>query len=172
VVTVAYSPNGQYIVSGSKDRTLRLWNAHTGQLIGEALQGHEERVNGVAFSLDSRRIVSGSHDMMLRLWDVESGLPLGDPLPGHVGSVSSVAFSPDGTRIVSGSADKTIRLWPATTEWVAELCNKLTRNMSPAEWREWVSPDIKYRKQCANLPIPEGDTASNEALQSDPESGS
>lgn len=172
VVTVAYSPDGQYIVSGSKDRTLRLWNARTGQLIGEALQGHEERVNGVAFSPDSRQIVSGSHDMTLRLWDVESGLPLGDPLPGHVGSVSSVAFSPDGTRIVSGSADKTLRLWPATTEWVAELCNKLTRNMSPAEWREWVSPDIKYRKQCANLPIPEDDTASNEALQSDLESGS
>lgn len=172
VVNVAYSPNGQYIVSGSKDRTVRLWNAHTGQLIGEALQGHEERVNGVAFSPDSRRIVSGSHDMMLRLWDVERGLPLGGPLPGHVGAVLSVAFSPDGARIVSGSADKTLRLWPANTEWVAQLCSRLTRNMSPTEWRTWVSPDVKYRKQCANLPIPEDTAAAAESSPGDRESGS
>ncbi len=172
VVNVAYSPNGQYIVSGSKDRTVRLWDAHTGRLIGEALQGHEERVNGVAFSPDSRRIVSGSHDMMLRLWDVERGLPLGDPLPGHAGAVLSVAFSPDGERIVSGSADKTLRLWPATSEWVAELCSRLTRNMSPKEWRTWVSPDVKYRKQCANLPIPEDIAADAESFADEQESGS
>lgn len=154
VVNVAYSPDGQYIASGSKDKTVRLWNAQTGQPVGEPLLGHEERVNSVAFSPDSNRIISGSHDMMLRLWDVNSGLPMGNPMPGHLGWVSSAVFSPDGTRIASGSADKTVRLWPATTAWSDALCNKLTRNMSQIEWHEWVSPDIKYRKQCPDLPVP------------------
>ncbi|SDH47910.1 hypothetical protein [Nitrosomonas sp. Nm132] len=166
VVNVTYSPDGQYIVSGSKDKTVRLWNAHTGQPVGEPLVGHEERVNSVAFSPDSRRIVSGSHDGMLRLWDVNSGLPIGNPMPGHLGSVSSAVFSPDGTRIVSGSADKTLRLWPATTAWVDALCGKLTRNMSSMEWHEWVSPDITYRKQCADLPVSEDKAPLNEASPS------
>lgn len=167
VVNVAYSPNGQYIVSGSKDKTVRLWNAHTGQPVGEPLVGHEDRVNSVAFSPDSSRIISGSHDMTLRLWDVNSGLPIGNPMPGHLGSVSSAVFSPDSARIVSGSADKTLRLWLATTAWSDVLCNKLTRNMSPMEWREWVSPDIKYRNQCLGLPVPEDKPSSDQLSQND-----
>ncbi|SDW11624.1 NACHT domain-containing protein [Nitrosomonas communis] len=165
VVNVAYSPDGQYIVSGSKDKTVRLWDAYTGQPVGEPLLGHEARVNSVAFSADSHRIVSGSHDMMLRLWDVNSGLPMGNPMPGHLGWVSSTVFSPDGTRIVSGSADKTVRLWPATVTWSETLCNKLTRNMSQMEWHEWVSPEIKYRKQCPDLPVPEDKILSGGTFQ-------
>lgn len=164
VVNVAYSPDGQYIASASKDKTVRLWNAYTGQPVGEPLVGHEERVNSVAFSPDSHRIVSGSHDMTLRLWDVISGLPIGNPLPGHLGPVFSAVFSPDGTRIVSGSADKTLRLWPAATAWSDALCNKLTRNMNPIEWHEWVSPEITYRKQCPELPIPEDKASLSEAF--------
>lgn len=96
--------------------------------------------------------------MTLRLWDVKTGLPIGDPFSGHLGAVTSVVFSPDGSRILSGSADKTLRMWMATTDWVSELCNKLTRNMSHAEWQEWISPNIKYRKQCPQLLIHEGKT--------------
>lgn len=158
VVSVAFSPDGQYIASGSKDKTIRLWDAQTGQPINEPMQGHEARVNSIAFSPDSRRIVSGSHDMTLRLWDVKTGLPIGDPFSGHLGAVTSVVYSPDGSRILSGSADKTLRMWMATTDWVSELCNKLTRNMSHAEWQEWISPNIKYRKQCPQLLIHEGKT--------------
>lgn len=166
VVHVAYSSDGQYIASGSKDKTVRLWNAQTGQPIGEPLVGHTDRVNGVAFSPDSSRIISASHDMTLRLWEVNSGLPLGNPMSGHLGSVSSATFSPDGTRIVSGSADKTLRLWLATTAWSDMLCSKVTRNLSQQEWHEWVSPDIKYRKQCPDLPVSEDKLSRNEASPS------
>ena len=71
--------------------------------------------------------------------------------------MTSVAFSPDGRRIVSGSHDKTLRLWPAPDAWPDELCAKLTRNMSRKQWREWVSPDLDYVKQCPGLPIPPDD---------------
>jgi WD40 repeat protein/septum formation inhibitor MinC len=115
VSSVAFSPDGRRIVSGSRDQTLRLWDAQTGQPIGEPLRGHEREVSSVAFSPDGRRIVSGSDDRTLRLWDAQTGQPIGEPLRGHEREVSSVAFSPDGRRIVSGSDDQTLRLWDAQT---------------------------------------------------------
>ncbi|MGK7902362.1 MAG: caspase family protein [Hormoscilla sp.] len=110
VLSVAFSPDGKRIVSGSSDETIRLWDLD-GNPIGEPFRGHENSVLSVAFSPDGKRIVSGSNDLTIRLWDLD-GKPIGEPFRGHENSVESVAFSPDGKRIVSGSYDKTIRLWP------------------------------------------------------------
>ncbi|KAJ3897008.1 WD40-repeat-containing domain protein, partial [Lentinula edodes] len=115
VDSVAFSPDGTRIVSGSADKTLRIWNARTGAQIGVPLQGHEHWVNSVAFSPDGTRIVSGSADKTLRIWNARTGAQIGVPLQGHEDPASSVAFSPDGTRIVSGSYDKTLRIWDART---------------------------------------------------------
>ena len=111
VRSVALRPDGNRIVSGSYDHTLRLWDARTGQPIEAPLTGHTDVVRSVAFSPDGRRIVSGSNDRTVRLWDAATGQPIGAPLIGHTNWVTSVAFSPDGARIVSGSWDKTLRLW-------------------------------------------------------------
>jgi WD40 repeat protein len=89
-----------------------MWDAATGQPVGEPLRG-DEGVSSVAFSLDGQRVVSGSWDKTLRLWDAATGQPVGEPLRGHEEAVVSVAFSPDGQRIVSGSEDETLRLWAA-----------------------------------------------------------
>jgi WD40 repeat protein len=116
VWSVAFSPDGQWIAySGGKDHAIRLWDAKTGQLIGQPLKGHEDEVWSVAFSPDGQRIASGSADKTIRLWNTKTGQPIGQPLKGHEALVISVAFSPDGQRIASGSADRTIRLWDAKT---------------------------------------------------------
>lgn len=115
VTSMAFSPDGRLIVSGGDDKTLRLWNAKTGQNIGQPLKGHEGWISSVSFSPDGERIVSGSWDHTLRLWDTNTGQTIGPPLKGHDKEVSSVAFSPDGKRIVSGSRDKTLRLWDTNT---------------------------------------------------------
>ncbi|PVF91251.1 WD40 repeat-like protein, partial [Serendipita vermifera] len=73
VHSVAFSPDGQQIASGAHDMTIRLWDAKTGQLIGEPLQGHTDSVSSVAFSPDCQQIVSGSEDMTIRLWDAKTG---------------------------------------------------------------------------------------------------
>ncbi len=68
VNSVAFSPDGMRIVSGSSDTTLRVWDAATSQPIGVSMQGHEKAVMSVAFSPDGTRIVSGSNDTTMRLW--------------------------------------------------------------------------------------------------------
>ncbi|KAG6332621.1 hypothetical protein ID866_6466 [Astraeus odoratus] len=110
---VAFSPNGIRIVSGSDDTTIRVWDADRGVLIVSLLGGHTGVVTSVAFSPDGTKIVSASYDNTVRVWDADKGVQLYSPLEGHIGGVTSVAFSPDGTRIVSASYDNTVRLWDA-----------------------------------------------------------
>ncbi|KDR71319.1 hypothetical protein GALMADRAFT_144010 [Galerina marginata CBS 339.88] len=115
VVSVAFSSDGGRVVSGSGDRTVRIWDTETGKQVGEPFQGHTESILSVAFSPDGRRIVSGSGDTTARIWDTETGKQVGEPFQGHTRWVRSVAFSPDGKRVVSGSDDKTVRMWEAET---------------------------------------------------------
>jgi WD40 repeat protein/energy-coupling factor transporter ATP-binding protein EcfA2 len=109
VSSVAFSSNGQYVVSGSADGTVRLWNLQ-GESIISPLYGHNDHVNSVAFSPDDQYILSGGNDAKIRLWSLQGKL-MGEPFHGHKIDVSSVAFSPNGEYIVSGSRDKTVRLW-------------------------------------------------------------
>lgn len=152
VTSVAFSPDGKALASASKDHTVIIWNLETYQPVGKPLIGHEDRVNSVAFSPDGLRIVSGGSDKTLRLWNSRTGQTIGAPMKGHEQRINSVSFNPDGTRIVSGSDDMTLRIWPAENNWIEQLCWKLTRNMSKNEWRDWISSDIGYKKQCQDLP--------------------
>ena len=111
VKSVAYSPEGGTIASGSADTTVRLWDAVTGQQKA-TLTGHTDPVFSVAFSPDGGTIASGSDDTTLRLWDAITGQQKAI-LTGHTGGVSSVAYSPGGGTLASGSWDNTVRLWDA-----------------------------------------------------------
>ncbi|MDC8446663.1 MAG: hypothetical protein LV471_12175 [Nitrosomonas sp.] len=154
VTSVAFSPDGKTLASASKDRTVIIWSLETYQPVGKSLIGHEDRVNSVAFSPDGLHIISGSSDKTLRLWNSSTGKAVGGPMKGHEQRINSVSFNPDGTRIVSGSDDMTLRIWPANNNWIEQLCRKLTRNMNRNEWRDWISSDIAYKKQCSDLPVP------------------
>src|SRR6266478_1061382 len=110
VRSVAFSPDGHHIVSGSNDETIRVWNATTGETVAGPFTGHTDSVNSVAFSPDGHHIVSGSDDGTIRVWNATTGETVAGPFTGHTDSVNSVAFSPDGHHIVSGSCDQTIRM--------------------------------------------------------------
>ncbi|KAJ6571391.1 WD40-repeat-containing domain protein [Mycena capillaripes] len=111
VNSIACSPDGRHILSGSSDNTLRIWDAESGEELGQPLEGHTGWVNSVAFSADGKYCVSGSNDGTIRIWDVDSKEQVGQPLEGHTACVNSVSFSYGGKRLVSGSDDKTIRIW-------------------------------------------------------------
>jgi WD40 repeat protein len=110
VNSVAFSPDGQHIVSSSRDQTIRVWNAVTGETAVGPFIGHSDWVLSVEFSQDGQHIISGSLDRTTRVWDAMTGETVAGPFTGHTDRVTSVAFSPDGKRIVSGSNDRTIRV--------------------------------------------------------------
>ena len=110
---MAFSLDGQRIVTGSDDQTAKVWDAASGkELI--ALSGHSNLITAATFSPDGRRIVTGSHDRTARVWEAASGREL-LTLKRHTGWIESVAFSPDGLRIVTGSDDQTAEVWDAAS---------------------------------------------------------
>jgi len=118
--SVSLSPDGNSIVSGSSDNTVRLWNVSLGEFIKE-LKGHTKPVLSVSWSSDGLNIVSGSADNTVRIWNVSSGEFIKE-LKGHTDSVSSVSCSPYGNSIVSGSSDNTVRIWNVSPgEFIKEL---------------------------------------------------
>lgn len=113
VFSVAFSPDGQLLASASLDRSIKLWNAHTGQC-RHTLHGHQSWVWAVAFHPQGQWLASASYDHTVKLWDVTTGECL-RTLEGHTSSVLAIAFSPDGTRLASGGYEQMIKLWDVTT---------------------------------------------------------
>ncbi|KHG39122.1 WD-40 repeat-containing serine/threonine protein kinase, partial [Aphanizomenon flos-aquae 2012/KM1/D3] len=102
VNSVAYSPDGQTLASASVDKTIKLWNVKTGNLL-QTLEGHSSPVNSVAYSPDGQILASATVDNTntIKLWNVKTGNLL-QTLTGHSDWVSSVAYSPDGQILASG----------------------------------------------------------------------
>lgn len=128
---IAVSPDGTSAVTASvtantlsylrgaykddQNKTLRLWDAATGQSRGVPLLGHTKVILGVAFSADGETLASASADQTVRLWDTTTGQPRGTPLGGDTDQVFAIALSPDGEQVASSSADGTLRLWDHAT---------------------------------------------------------
>jgi WD40 repeat protein len=109
VLSVTMLADGRRALSGSADRTLRLWDLESGAELCRFV-GHEDEVTSVKVVADGRRALSGSCDGTLRLWDLETGAEL-RCFEGHEGEVTSLAVLADGQRVLSGAHDGTVRLW-------------------------------------------------------------
>jgi len=113
VRSVVLSADGRWALSGSGDRTLRLWQVDTGRAV-RTFTGHTDWVRSVFLTPNGRLALSGSWDRTLRLWDVPTGQCL-RTFQGHSNYVNSVYLSPNGRRAFSASWDKTLRFWYVPT---------------------------------------------------------
>ena len=113
VISAVYSPDGTRIVTGSFDKTARIWDARTGAQLA-VLSGHGGLVYAAVYSPDGTRIVTTSADKTARIWDAHTGAQLA-VLSGHGDEVMGAAYSHDGSRIVTGSLSTAARIWDART---------------------------------------------------------
>ena len=113
VAMADFSPDSWRVVTASEDGTARLWNALTGEPLGDPMR-HEAEVLWAQFSSDGQRIVTASVDGSARIWRADTGQLAAPPLR-HRDIVHFAAFSPDGQKVVTASRDHTVRIWNAQT---------------------------------------------------------
>ena len=175
VNSVAFSPDGFKLASGSSDNTVKVWDVATGALQA-TLRGHANAVTRVAFSPDGATLASASADGAVKLWNTQQPKESPTTLRGHAGHVLDLAFSPNGKVLASaggGSADEEVRLWDlnlpsqretfdglqvpfhsrgdALTSWTSEGIPQLCDNSTDQESHELASPDA-----CSVVHSPDG----------------
>lgn len=150
--SVAFSPDGQTLVTASDDRKARLWDVRDPRrpTVLSELSSHVGAVFGVAFGAGGRTVVTAAEDRTAKLWDVtDRARPrLIATLTGHTNAVHGVAFAPDGATIVTASRDSTAQLWYTDANAVADLvCSMLNTRITPAQWAQ-ILPDVPFQAPC------------------------
>jgi small GTP-binding protein len=128
----AFSPDGKRALSGSGDRSVRLWDLETGRCL-RTFNGHTDLVQRVALSSDGRRAISGAEDGTVRVWDVETGDCL-RVLEGHADSVLCVAWGSDQRHAISSGFDKTVRVWDVETGRCLRVLEGHTNQVWSVAW--------------------------------------
>jgi len=124
IKSVCFSPDGKKIASGSNDKTVRIWDAETGQLL-HTMKVHTDIVSSVSFSRDGTKIASGSWDNSVIIWNAETG-KIFQRLEAHTDDVCAVSFA-GNSRIVSVSRDLMQKVWVDNSINTIQNMHKLVR---------------------------------------------
>ena len=133
VNSIAVTSDGQSIISGSSDNSVKVWSMKTMKDV-KTFSGHKDAVMSVDVNLDGTLIISSSQDYSVRIWSFESGKVM-RVLTGHVDAVRCCKFSLDGTMILSGSFDKNLIAWVKSEDsddWERACIFKGTLPLPPA----------------------------------------
>ena len=156
---VAFSPCGSCVVSGSRDRTVRIWNVATGE--EECVfNDHSNSVDAVAFAHDGSRVASGSKDRTFRIWNVATGEAECMHEERYPYRVTCIAFSHDDSRVVFGYDNGTIKIWDITTQEFIESCQLPEGSqvifLAKAGSRSWIQSTKMSRSKHPYLQISSG----------------
>jgi WD40 repeat protein len=138
ITALSWSPDGKTLVSSSYDKTVRLWNAQTGQHTG-LYKRHRARVTSVMWSPDGKMLASSSNDKSVHLWDA-STCTTSYRFEQHHSAVNDVAWSPDGKSLVSSSVDGIVLVWDAWSHIVRLTYRQHSESVQVVAW----SPDGRY----------------------------
>lgn len=185
VLSFAFHPDGKTLVSGScrgsaieadycNQGEIIIWDTETREPKREPLALHGGWVTDLAFSATGQLMASAacnSHNPdtgdcttgEIYLWDGLTLLPMGKPLVTPGGGILSVALNADGTWLAEGSTDGSVTAWTLDPQtWQTRACNLVSRNLSRAEWVQFIDPELPYEPTCPNLPAGEETSTSPE----------
>ncbi|TPX36671.1 hypothetical protein SmJEL517_g01362 [Synchytrium microbalum] len=100
---------GQYVVSGSRDKSIRIWDVATGQCI-HTLNGHDNWVRGVTTHPAGKHLISVSDDKTMRIWDLRTGRN-SKTIDAHPHFVTCIDVNPDQHLVATGGVDQTVKIW-------------------------------------------------------------
>lgn len=138
VRAAAWSPNGRYVITGSADRTARIWDIATGKTIN-VLTEHLGRVSVVAWHPQEQRVLTGGADGLIRIWEVPSGQLL-QVIEGRVGWIRGANWSPNGQFIAVGGSNGVAYIWDIKTNKFMQALEGHIGSISSVTW----SPDSQY----------------------------
>jgi WD40 repeat protein len=160
--SVAFSPDGKLLATadGEFDPDVRLWSMASHTEVGRPLRTEDSGVETVAFSPDGKLLATAGDGGIIQLWSVATGQKFGAPLTLTSGTVNAVAFSPDGKLLGSASDDGTAQLWATPGTWIQQACQIAGRNLTKAEWDQYVGSRTPYVRNCAAYPVGPGEPPS------------
>lgn len=138
ITTLAWSPSGDSLASGSNDRTVRVWDVVSSQAI-YTYYGHSREITSLAWSPDGMHIASASCDKTVHVWEATSGKKV-CVYSQHRDDVLSIGWSPDGSSIASAGCDKTVHIWEASSGHKRHTYHGHADDIYSISW----SPDGRY----------------------------
>lgn len=121
ITALAFSADGTKVISGSADKTARVWTLADSKEIAK-FAGHTNTVTGVTFNSNAVQAITGSADNSLKSWTVADAKEVAN-FAGHAGPISGVAMTPNDQQIISASADQTVRLWNPAGQQTAAIAH-------------------------------------------------
>ena len=149
ITDISPSPDGRYLIAGTDNGSIYEWEISTNTEIAKMSQ--DGYISSITYSLDGKYIASGSNDYTARVWDSMTGEEVARMT--HDNAVNAVEFSADGRYVISGSDDGSSRVWLYRSDLlISDACSRVTRNLTLAEWQQYIGNALPYEAICENLP--------------------